>query len=81
MLKIKTSQNSGVGLNIQAHMRDLLMSHANMDIAQAQQLADLFAETAAASDWLELSSGMTFNKEFDPATSQYVQSKDREGGF
>lgn len=79
MLKIKTSQNRGVGLNIQAHMRDLLMSHANMEITQAQELADLFAQTVAASDWLELSNGMTFNKKFDPAAS--AQNQDREGGF
>lgn len=81
MLKIKTSQNRGAGLNIQAHMRDLLMSHANMEITQAQELADLFAQTVAASEWLELSNGMTFNKTFDPAASQSAQNQNREGGI
>ncbi len=77
MLKIKTAQDRGVGLNIQAHMRDLLMSHANMDIQQAQTLADLFAQKVTESDWLETSTGLTFEKSFDPAEAKQERERQR----
>lgn len=79
MLQIKTAQQDqrGVGLNIQAYMRDLLMSHANMEIHQAQSLADLFAQKIAESDWLETSTGLTFEKSFDPITAKQEREKQR----
>ena len=83
MLQFKSNKcaqqqgDQGVGLNIQAFMRDLLMSHAQMEIKQAQALADLFAEKVAESDWVELSTGLTFEKSFDPATSKWRQEQDR----
>lgn len=84
MLQIKTTQQNqqnqqdqrGVGLNIQAHMRDLLMSHTSMDIQQAQSLADMFAQKVTESDWLETSTGLTFEKSFDPIAAK--QDRERQ---
>ncbi len=65
MLKIRTAQQ--VGLNIQSHLRDLLMSEVNMPIEQAQAIADKFTAMATNSDWLETSTGVTWEKTFTPS--------------
>ena len=48
----------GPGLNIQGHVRDLIMSELNVPIQKAQEVADKFAEMVESSQWLELSNGM-----------------------
>ena len=81
MLQIKKAQtfpDQTGGLNIQAHLRDLLMSEASMPITQAQQIADMFAQTVQTSNWLELSSGLTFERKFDPS-NQFSETEQQTG--
>lgn len=85
MLQIRKSQieqqpgSQQAGLNIQAHVRDLLMSEASMPVAQAQQIADKFAQTVQNSSWVELSNGLTFERKFDPAKEPFSQEEQRTG--
>lgn len=52
----------GNGLNVQSHLRDLLMSDLGLPIQQAQEIADKFSQEVENAQWLETSRGTQFDR-------------------